>query len=102
MAINPDGVGLNPNVYTLKTDLTDSGQVFNALSSHLHTDEYANARTASGSPTTPPDAVIHFGAYASSMLVPDNETFVANITSTYNVIEAACKLGIKKIIIAIV
>ncbi|GAM42405.1 hypothetical protein TCE0_044r16355 [Talaromyces pinophilus] len=97
---NPDGVGLNPNVYTLKTDLTDSGQVFNALSSHLHTREYANARTASGSPTTPPDAVIHFGAYASSMLVPDNETFVANITSTYNVIEAACKLGIKKIIIA--
>jgi nucleoside-diphosphate-sugar epimerase len=34
------------------------------------------------------------------MLVPDNECFKGNVTSTYNVIEAACKLGVKKIIIA--
>lgn len=34
------------------------------------------------------------------MITPDNETFTANVTSTYNVIEAACKLGVKKIIIA--
>lgn len=34
------------------------------------------------------------------MLVPDNEMFAANVTSTYNVIEAACKLGVKKVIIA--
>ena len=34
------------------------------------------------------------------MLVPDNECFQANVMSTYNVIEAACKLGVKKIIIA--
>ena len=34
------------------------------------------------------------------MLIPDNETFRINTLSTYNVIEAACKLGIKKIIIA--
>ena len=34
------------------------------------------------------------------MLVPDNETFRINTMSTYNVIEAACKLGIKKIVIA--
>ena len=34
------------------------------------------------------------------MIVPDNETFVANVKQTYNVIEAACKLGIKKVIIA--
>jgi len=44
--------------------------------------------------------VIHFAAYARNMLAPDNETFRANVTSTYNVIEAACKLGIKKVIIA--
>ena len=47
-----------------------------------------------------PDAVIHFAAYARNMLVPDNETFRGNVLSTYNVIEAACKLGVKKIIIA--
>lgn len=34
------------------------------------------------------------------MLVPDSELFQANVCSTYNVIEAACKLGVKKIIIA--
>jgi nucleoside-diphosphate-sugar epimerase len=48
----------------------------------------------------PPDAVIHFGAYARNMLVPDNLTYAANTASTYNVIEAACKLGVRKIIIA--
>jgi hypothetical protein len=41
-----------------------------------------------------------FAAYARNMLVPDNEYFRANVMSTYNVIEAACKLGVKKIIIA--
>ena len=34
------------------------------------------------------------------MLVPDNECFTANVTATYNVIEAASKLGCKKILIA--
>lgn len=34
------------------------------------------------------------------MLVPDSECFQANVRSTYNVIEAASKLGVKKIIIA--
>lgn len=34
------------------------------------------------------------------MLVPDSELFQANVRSTYNIIEAASKLGVKKIIIA--
>lgn len=92
---NPDGQGLNENVFTLKTDLTKSGQVFNALTSHFSMDGYADSRLPS-----PPDVVIHFAAYARNMLVPDDELFQANTASTYNVIEAACKLGVKKIIIA--
>ena len=82
-------------VYTLKTDLTNSGEVFNALTSHYDMSGYAN-----GNPEPPPDAVVHFAAYARNMLVPDNKMFAANVESTYNVIEAACKLGVKKIIIA--
>lgn len=39
-------------------------------------------------------------AYARNMLVPDSECFQANVRSTYNIVEAACKLGVKKIIIA--
>ena len=85
----------NGKVFTLKTDLTDSGQVFNALTSHFDLDEY----TLPHGPTVP-DVVIHFAAYARNMLVPDNECFRNNTISTYNVIEAACKLGVKKIIIA--
>lgn len=93
--LNLDLVPLdNPKVYTLKVDLTQSGQVFNALSTHFSMSEY-------GLPSLPPpDAVIHFAAYARNLLVPDNECFAANTASTYNVIEAASKLGIKKVIIA--
>ncbi|KAH9844902.1 Polysaccharide biosynthesis protein [Teratosphaeria destructans] len=82
-------------VFTLKTDLTQSGQVFNALTTHFNFDGYED-----GQPQAPPDVVIHFAAYARNLLVPDNECFKANVTSTYNVIEAASKLGVKKIIIA--
>jgi nucleoside-diphosphate-sugar epimerase len=83
------------SVYTMKTDLTDSGQTFNALTSLFNMSEYSL-------PTHPkiPDAVIHFAACARNLIVPDNETFRINTMSTYNIIEAACKLGIKKIIIA--
>ena len=90
--LNLDLVPLdNPDVYTLKVDLTQSGQVFNALSTHFSMSEFALPSLA------PPTAVIHFAAYARDLLVPDNECFEANIKSTYNVIEAACKLGIKKV-----
>jgi nucleoside-diphosphate-sugar epimerase len=83
------------DVYTLKTDLTDSGQVFNALTSHFNMTGYSDGPVPGA-----PDVVIHFAAYARNMLVPDSECFKANVTSTYNVIEAASKLGVKKIIIA--
>lgn len=71
------------SVYTLKTDLTQSGQVFNALTSHFSMEGYGNDSLPS-----PPDVVIHFAAYARNMLVPDDETFSANVKSTYNVVEA--------------
>ena len=83
------------SIYTLKTDLSESGQAMNALTSLFDMGEYALPKHPG-----PPDAVIHFAAYARNMLVPDNECFRVNVMSTYNVIEAACKLGVKKIIIA--
>ena len=83
------------DVFTLKTDLTDSGQVFNALTTHFNFAGYEGKEIPH-----PPDVVIHFAAYARNMLVPDSECFRGNVTATYNVIEAACKLGVKKIIIA--
>jgi nucleoside-diphosphate-sugar epimerase len=34
------------------------------------------------------------------MTTPDNETFTANVTSTYGIIEVACKLGMDSITVA--
>jgi nucleoside-diphosphate-sugar epimerase len=82
-------------VNTLTADLTDSGQVFNALSMHFGFEGFET-----GKGPAPVDAVVHFAAIPRVLLQPDNETFKANVTSTYNVIEAATKLGIRKIIIA--
>lgn len=84
-------------VTTLKCDLTDSGQVFNAFTSYFGFEDY-DAFPRPGPPV--PEVVVHFAAYARNLLVPENETFRGNALSTYNVIEAACKLGIKKVIIA--
>jgi nucleoside-diphosphate-sugar epimerase len=50
-------------VSTLKTDLTDSGQVFNALTSHYGFSDYEGPKVPG-----PPDAVIHFAAYARNLL----------------------------------
>ncbi|PNS13866.1 UDP-glucuronic acid decarboxylase 1 [Sphaceloma murrayae] len=82
-------------VFTLITDLTDAGQVFNALTTHFNYAEYEGPSIPG-----PPDVIIHFAAYARNMLVPDGTTFAANVTSTYNMVEAGCKLGVKKILVA--
>lgn len=85
----------NPAVRTLVTDLTDSGQVFNALSSTMAKHEFDPVLRPQ-----PVDAVVHFAAIPRIMLVPDNELYRINVMSTYNVLEAATKLGIRKVIIA--
>ena len=84
-----------PGVNTLITDVTDSGQVFNALSTHFG---FAGFETGKGPARI--DAVVHFAAIPRVLITPDNATFSANVVSTYNVIEAAVKLGIRKVVIA--
>ena len=84
-----------PGVNTLIADLTDSGQAFNALSSHFGFAGYERGVLPSA-----PDAVVHFAAIPRVLIEPDNVTFAANVISTYNVIEAAMKLGVRKVIIA--
>ena len=82
-------------VDNLTADITDSGQMFNAMSSYAGLDEL---EPGNGIPHF--DAVVHFAAVPRILIKPDNETFRVNTIGTYNVIEAAVKLGIKKIIIA--
>jgi nucleoside-diphosphate-sugar epimerase len=94
--MNVDLVPLHyPGVDNLTADITDSGQMFNAMSSYAALDELEPGH---GIPRF--DAVVHFAAVPRILIKPDNETFRVNTIGTYNVIEAAVKLGIKKIIIA--
>jgi nucleoside-diphosphate-sugar epimerase len=85
----------NPKVRTLITDITDSGQVFCALSSYTGLHEFDPSLRAQSV-----DAVVHFAAIPRIMITPDNEVFRINTMGTYNVIEAAVKLGIRKIVLA--
>lgn len=85
----------HPGVDNLCVDITDSGQLFNAMTS------YANfSELEPGKGVRKFDAVVHFAAVPRILLKPDNETFRVNTQGTYNVIEAAVKLGIEKIVIA--
>ncbi len=85
----------NPKVRTLIADITDSGQVFNALSSYMGLHEFDPSLRPQ-----PVDAVVHFAAIPRIMITPDNDVFRVNALGTYNVIEAAVKLGIRKIVVA--
>src|SRR3569623_301761 len=94
--LNLDRVPLDhPGVSTVITDLADSGQTFNALSMYFDLQEMR-----AGKGVQPVEAVVHFAAIPRITMVPDNTMFAANVLSTYNVVEAAIKLGIRKVIIA--
>ncbi|QEE35065.1 NAD(P)-dependent oxidoreductase [Octadecabacter sp. SW4] len=84
-----------PGGDTLNVDLTDAGQVLNAMSAYADFDELD---AKGGKPAY--DAVVHFAAIPCIMMRPDNETFRINTMSTYHVIDAAVRLGIGKVIFA--
>lgn len=85
----------HPAVDNLTADITDSGEMFNVMTSYANFDEL---EPGNGVPKF--DAVVHFAAVPRILINPDNKTFAINTVGTYNVIEAAVKLGIRKIVIA--
>jgi nucleoside-diphosphate-sugar epimerase len=94
--LNVDLVPLeHPGVDNLQADITDSGQMFNAMTAYAGFDEL---EPGTGTPRF--DAVVHFAAIPRILIRPDNETFRVNTVGTYNVVEAAVKLGIRKIVVA--
>lgn len=84
-----------PGAFDMTVDLTDAGQVFSALSGITWFDELDDGK---GVPKF--DAVIHFAAIARIQLRADAECYRINTVSTYNVLEAAVKLGVPKVIFA--
>lgn len=94
--VNVDLVPLDePGIDNLTADITDAGQMFNVMASYANFDEF---KPGTGVPEF--DAVVHFAAIPRILIKPDNETFTVNTIGTYNVIDAAVKLGIRKIIFA--
>jgi nucleoside-diphosphate-sugar epimerase len=82
-------------VFSLTGDITDESQLFNAMTMH-----FGSTGLRAGKVPGPVDAVVHFAAIPRVYMKADNETFRVNVMGTYNVIEAAMKLGIRKVIIA--
>lgn len=66
----------------LRVDLTDPGDVYQALAS------------------TKSEAVVHLGAWANAGVVPDTRTYGDNVRGAYNVFQACADLGIKRIVYA--
>jgi nucleoside-diphosphate-sugar epimerase len=85
----------HPRVDNRIADITNAGQMFDVMASYAGFDEL---EPGTGVPRF--DAVVHFAAIPRLLLTADNECYRVNTLGTYNVIDAAVKLGIKKIIFA--
>ncbi|WP_076263678.1 NAD-dependent epimerase/dehydratase family protein [Intrasporangium flavum] len=92
---NADHVPLgHPAVDDLTVDLTDIGETYSALAGLARFDELElEAKPAY-------DAVVHFAAVPRILLTSDAKTYATNVLSTYNVLEAATRLGIRKVVFA--
>ena len=94
--LNLDQVQLeHPKVLTRFADIVDAGQVFDVMGSYAHYDELDKGI---GIPKF--DAVVHFAAIPRLLMTSDNECYRVNTLGTYNVIDAAIKMGVKKVIFA--
>ena len=92
---NADLVPLgHPAVTDIHVDLTDAGETYSALAGLASMDELDLPEV----PTY--DAVVHFAAVPRILLTSDAATYATNVISTYNVLEAATRLGVPKIVFA--
>jgi nucleoside-diphosphate-sugar epimerase len=92
---NADLVPLDhPDVIDLRVDLTDAGEVYSALAGLATFDELDLPEK----PTY--DAVVHLAAIPAILKQADAATYATNVLSTYNILEAATRLGIPKVVFA--
>ncbi|MGI4896925.1 MAG: NAD-dependent epimerase/dehydratase family protein [Janthinobacterium lividum] len=89
----------HPDVTDLRVDLTDAGQVYSAMAGMPTTADLDGPARDAGTASAY-DAVVHFAAIPSSFIAPDATTFATNILAHYNVLEAATRLGIRKVVFA--
>ncbi|MBC2836668.1 NAD(P)-dependent oxidoreductase [Gemmobacter straminiformis] len=75
----------------LKVDLTDFGQVMDAM-------QWSGGKDHPFRKFRTPDAVVHFAAIPAPDLTSEELTFRTNIVSTYNVFDTALRAGVKRIV----
>ena len=94
--VNVDKIPLgHPEVNDRVADITDAGQMFDVMAAYAGYDEL---EPGTGVPAF--DAVVHFAAVPRLLMTSDNECYRVNTLGTYNVIDAAVKFGVRKIIFA--
>lgn len=94
--LNLDKVPLDhPDVDNRIADITDPGHMHDVMQSYAN---FGELQAGTGVPSF--DAVVHFAAVPRILVTGDNECYRTNVMGTYNVIDAALKAGIRKIIFA--
>ncbi|MCG6885052.1 MAG: NAD(P)-dependent oxidoreductase [Silicimonas sp.] len=94
--LNVDRVPLDmPGVDNRIADITDAGHMHDVMQSYADFDEL---QPGTGVPSF--DAVVHFAAVPRILVTGDNECYRTNVMGTYNVIDAALKAGVRKIVFA--
>lgn len=94
--LNADLVPLDlPGVDNRIVDLSDAGQVYDLMQSYAGLDELDPGTGVPGF-----DAVVHFAAVPRILIKTDNECYRINTLSTYNILDAATKFGVPKIVFA--
>ncbi len=92
---NADVVPLgHPDVADLKVDLTDGGETYSAVAGLARMEELELPQKPAY------DAVVHFAAVPAILRAADARIYATNVLSTYNVLEAATRLGVPKIVFA--
>ena len=84
----------HPDIADLTVDLTDVGETYSALAGLARFSELDLPQKPSY------DAVVHFAAIPAILRSSDATTYATNVLSTYNVLEAATRLGVRKIVFA--
>ena len=94
--LNVDKVPLDlPGVDNRIADITDAGHMHDVMQSYAGFDEL---KPGTGVPAF--DAVVHFAAVPRILVTGDNECYRTNVMGTYNVIDAALKADIRKVVFA--
>ena len=84
----------HPGVENRIVDITDAGQVHDVMNGRVDLGEL------DGDEGPGFDAVVHFAAIPRIVIRSDNEVFRINTLGTYNILDAAAKAGVGKVIFA--